>query len=83
MKQPYHVLPRDEDDRRGSWQVKRGGANRAASTHNSKSRAVKEAKKLGRKQRRGVIVHRKDGTTQYGYKCDTSGSRAKLVRSDN
>lgn len=82
MKQPYHVVPRDEDDRRGDWAVKRGGANRAASTHTSKNRAIKEGKKLARKQRRGLIVHRADGTTQYGYQCDTSGSRAKLVKSN-
>lgn len=82
MKQPYHVTPRESDDRRGDWQVKRGGASRAYSTHNSKSTAVSEGKRIAKKQGRGLIIHRKNGTVQYGFKCDTSGARAKLVRSD-
>lgn len=76
----YRVLPRDGDDRRGKWQVKRSGADRAYSTHNSKNRAIEQGKKIARKQRVGLVVHRDNGTIQYGYRCDTSGSRTKMVR---
>lgn len=76
----YRVTPRDTDGRGGNWQVIRTGASRAYSTHDDKNIAVREAKKVARRQRTGLVVHRGDGTVQYGYKCDTSGSRAKLVK---
>lgn len=74
-KKPLRVVPDN-----GMWKVK-GGTGVKNSRHRKKNRAVKMAKKRGRQNGYGVIIHRKDGTVQYGYSCDTSGSRAKLVRS--
>lgn len=74
-KQPLHVVPHD-----GGWKVK-GGTGIKHSNHRKKSAAVERAKKAGRHNDTGVVVHRADGTVQYGYKADTSGARTKLVRS--
>lgn len=78
-KQAIHVVP-NTDGKGGDWKVK-GGTGVRHTTHRKKNAAVKRAKKAGRQNRTGVVVHRKDGTVQYGYACDTSGSRPKLVKS--
>lgn len=73
-RRPYHVVPNKQN---GStkWKVKREGASRAYSSHTKKSAAVKNAKRVGDRQNVGAIVHRRDGTVQYGWRCSTSGSR--------
>lgn len=76
---PLHVVP-NTDGKGGDWTVK-GGHGIKTTSHRKKSAAIKRAKKAGRQNKTGVVVHRKDGTVQYGYKCDTSGSRAKLIKS--
>lgn len=79
----YYVAPNDSDNpRAGDWKVQRQGASRAYSTHDKKRIAVREGKKVAKKQNVGLVVKGDGGKIQYGYTCDTSGSRAKLVKTD-
>lgn len=77
----YRVLPnKGGSSRSGDWKVQRTGATRSYSTHNKKNTAVREGKKIAKKQNVGLVVHDSNGQVQYGFKCDTSGSRTKMVR---
>jgi hypothetical protein len=59
----YHVTPAGED-----WRVRRTGARRAASIHESKSAAITRAKQLARHAALGQVrVHRSDGAIQTEY----------------
>lgn len=84
-KKPIRVVPnKDGKSRTGDWKVKSGRFAKN-STHDKKSTAIKRAKQLGRGNFRGVVVHRADGTVQYGYRAKQDASYAqgvKLVRSD-
>lgn len=77
-KQPYHVVP-DKSGSGTKWKVKRANATRPLSSHRKKRTAVNRAKKAALNQRVGVIVHRANGTTQYGY--DYEGVKRSLGRS--
>ena len=64
----YHVTPAGEE-----WRVKRTGARRAASVHESKAAAVARAKQLAKRAALGQVqVHRGDGVirTEYTYGRD-------------
>lgn len=79
-KKPYHVVPDKKKGKKLKWGVKRAGAKQYTSkNHRKKRAAVKKAKKTGYNQRVGVVVHRKDGTVQYGY--DYEGIKRSLGRS--
>lgn len=79
-KKPYHVVPQKEDGKKRTWAIKRAGAKQFTSkNHRKKRAAVKKAKKTAYNQRVGVVVHRKNGTAQYGY--DYEGIKRSLGRS--
>lgn len=52
----YHVLP-DE----GSWEVKRAGADRASSRHDTQADAIERARELARVNHVEVVIHRPNG----------------------
>ena len=56
MSKGQHVVPN-----KGSWVVKRAGASRASSTHNTQAEAIQAAAKIARNQRTDVYVHGRDG----------------------
>jgi len=57
----YTVTARDD----GSWEVRTEGASRATSVHDSKKKAVADAKKLaGDRRPSQLLVYKKDGTVQ-------------------
>jgi hypothetical protein len=69
----YHVTPAGE-----SWRVKRVGAGRAASIHESKRAAVGRAKELAQGATLGQVrVHGGDGgiQTEWTYGNDPGGRR--------
>jgi uncharacterized protein YdaT len=60
----YHVVPKQK---RG-WNVKKENASRASSSHETKNKAIAQAKKLAKNQELDqVIIHKKDGTIQTEY----------------
>jgi hypothetical protein len=57
----YHIIPTEN----GAWRVKRSGAERADSVHETKDQAVGRARHLAKEQAPGqVIIHKKDGSIQ-------------------
>ena len=65
----YHIIPTQD----GEWRVKRTGAERADSVHETKDKAVGRARDLAKEQTIGqVIVHKKDGSvqTEFTYRRD-------------
>lgn len=57
MKRDYHVTPHPE----GGWQVKREGAERASSRHETQGQAAEQAREQARRDRVEVVIHRPDG----------------------
>lgn len=56
----YHVT-----GKRGSWKVKKAGADRATSTHSKKADAIAEAKTRAKSTPKGqIVVHRSDNIIQ-------------------
>ncbi len=53
----HHVVPNPK----GGWDVKRGGANRASSHHNTKNDAVGRGREISRNQKTELRIHNKDG----------------------
>lgn len=53
----HHVVPNSD----GGWDVKRGGADRASSHHDTKREAVARAREISRRQRTELRIHNKDG----------------------
>ena len=53
----HHVVPSPQ----GGWDVKRGGADRASSHHDTKRDAVTHAREISRNQRTELRIHNKDG----------------------
>lgn len=53
----HHVVPGPE----GGWNVKRGGAARASSHHDTKRAAIARARQVARKQGTELRIHNKDG----------------------
>ena len=52
-----HVVPYKED-----WAVRREGNKRITSKHRKQSTAINKAKRLAKKHKADVIIHRADGT---------------------
>ena len=52
-----HVVPYEDD-----WVVRREGNKRITSKHRRQDTAINKAKRLARKYKADVIIHRKDGT---------------------
>jgi len=56
MAKGQHVVPNN-----GHWSVKRAGASRASSTHDTQAAAIQAATKIARNQGTDVYVHGRDG----------------------
>ncbi len=52
-----HVVPYED-----RWAVRREGNKRITSKHNYQDTAIRKAKRLAKKHKADVIIHRKDGT---------------------
>ena len=52
-----HVVPNEK-----GWAVRREGNKRITSAHKRQDTAVRKAKRLARKYKADVIIHRSDGT---------------------
>jgi len=52
-----HVVPYEE-----RWAVRREGNKRITSAHKRQDTAIRKAKRLARKHKADVIIHRQDGT---------------------
>ncbi len=52
-----HVVPHEK-----GWAVRREGNQRVSSTHRLQETAIRKAKRLARKHKADVIIHREDGT---------------------
>ncbi len=52
-----HVVPYDN-----GWAVRREGNKRITSQHRRQDTAIRKAKRLARKYKADVIIHRQDGT---------------------
>ena len=53
----HHVVPNPD----GGWDVKRGGAGRASSHHDTKQEAIDRGRKISRNQNTEFRIHNKDG----------------------
>ena len=53
----HHVVPNPA----GGWDVKRGGAERASSYHDTKDHAVDAGREVSRHQGTELRIHNKDG----------------------
>lgn len=53
----HHVLPNPG----GGWDVKRGGADRASSHHDTKNEAVQAGREVSCNQSTELRIHNKDG----------------------
>lgn len=54
----HHVVP---DGAKGGWNIKKSGADRASSHHNTKKEAVKIAREISRNQKTELVIHNKNG----------------------
>ena len=55
--QTHHVVPNPN----GGWDVRRGGASRASSHHETKRAAIDSGRSVSRRQDTEFRVHNKDG----------------------
>jgi uncharacterized protein YdaT len=55
-KRDYHVVPHD-----GEWAVKREGADRASSLHETQQEAIDVGRKLAQNHQTELVIHRRDG----------------------
>ena len=53
----HHVVPNPN----GGWDVKRGGADRASSHHETKQSAVDRGREISRNQNSELRIHNRDG----------------------
>ena len=53
----HHVVPNPE----GGWDVKRGGAQRASSHHETKQDAISRGREISRNQSSELRIHNKNG----------------------
>jgi len=56
-KRDYHVVPSGNQ-----WAVKREGAQRASSLHDTQGDAIQTGRDLARDQHTELVIHRPDGT---------------------
>lgn len=52
-----HVVPHED-----GWAVRREGNKRITSKHRRQDTAIRKAKRIARKRKADVIIHREDGT---------------------
>jgi uncharacterized protein DUF2188 len=52
-----HVQPHS----RGGWQVRRDGASRASSLHDSRTEAIERGRSTARREHLELVVHGRDG----------------------
>lgn len=60
-----HVVPYE-----GNWAVRREGNKRITSKHRLQETAINKAKRLARKYKADVIIHREDGSIRDRISCD-------------
>lgn len=53
----HHVVPNPD----GGWDVKRGGASRASSHHDTKQQAIDRAREITRNQNTELRIHNRNG----------------------
>lgn len=53
----HHVLPNPG----GGWDVKRGGASRASTHHDTKREAIERGREISRNQNTEFRIHNRDG----------------------
>lgn len=53
----HHVVPNPS----GGWDVKRGGASRASTHHDTKREAIDRGRKISRNQNSEFRIHNRDG----------------------
>lgn len=53
----HHVVPNSD----GGWDVKKGGASRASSHHDTKRDAIDRGREISRNQSTEFRIHNKDG----------------------
>jgi len=53
----HHIVP----SRNGGWDVKRGGAAKSSSHHETKKDAIDAGRKVSRNQKTEFKIHNKDG----------------------
>lgn len=58
-KKDIHVVPHES-----GWAVKKESSERASSLHETKDRALEQARNQARRERVEVVIHKKDGTIQ-------------------
>jgi len=56
MKQDYHVVPDG-----ANWAVKREGAERASSLHDTQKEAIEAGRELAQKNQTELVIHRPNG----------------------
>lgn len=56
MKQDYHVVPQGDQ-----WAVKREGADRASSVHDTQREAIDAGRDLAKRHETELVVHRPNG----------------------
>ena len=59
-KKDVHVTPAKGD----GWDVKRSGADRASSSHDTKAEAVNAGRELARRDQTSLRIHKTDGKIQ-------------------
>ena len=58
-KQDFHVLPHDD-----GWSVKREGAKRAGSVHDTKIEAIEAGRERAKREKVELVIHLKNGKIQ-------------------
>lgn len=53
----HHVVPNPQ----GGWDVKRGGASRTSSHHDTKQEAINRGREISRNQGSELRIHNRDG----------------------
>lgn len=56
MKKDLHVVPHGDD-----WAVRREGASRVSSTHDTQREAIDAARRTAQREHNEVVIHRPDG----------------------
>jgi uncharacterized protein YdaT len=56
-KRDYHVVPHND-----AWAVRREGADRVSSQHDTQADAIREGQHLAKNNQTELVIHRRDGT---------------------
>ena len=60
-KKSNHVIPSKE---KGGWAVKKSGSTKSSRSFDKKSEAVEYGRKLSRREKTELYIHKRDGTIQ-------------------